>query len=174
MRLRPPPRAPTRGFTLVEVMLVTTIFAIVVAAALPSFNAIVVRNRLSTQANALVSDLAYARSEAVRRSATVSVCASVDGVTCASATDWGSGRIVFFDAVGDGVFNANDLLLRTYRATSGDALTNAPARSGVTFQRDGTLLALTTFTVCHSGYTGYQVSLMNIGRPRLVPTTAPC
>jgi prepilin-type N-terminal cleavage/methylation domain-containing protein len=58
--------AGTSGLTLMELMVTVAILAILVALAMPSFNAFVAKGRLSGAAEALAQDLQLARSEALR------------------------------------------------------------------------------------------------------------
>lgn len=62
------------GFTLIELMVTISILAILSTIAVPGFQALIQNSRATTLANELVSTFNYARSEAVRRGATVSVC----------------------------------------------------------------------------------------------------
>ena len=66
---------PSRGgFTLVETLAVVALLALIVVMATPSFVAWHVRDQVDARAKALASTLAYARSEALRRGARVTVC----------------------------------------------------------------------------------------------------
>jgi type IV fimbrial biogenesis protein FimT len=56
-----------RGFTVVELMVTVTVAGILLAVAVPSFNATSARARLEGVTNELSVDLQYARSEAIRR-----------------------------------------------------------------------------------------------------------
>ena len=98
----------SRGFTLVEMLVVMTISAILIAAAVPAFQWTIARNRISDATNQLLSHLEYARMEASRRGNTVSLCrstnpnAAVAALACSSAAtatadgnDWAAGWIVF-------------------------------------------------------------------------------
>ena len=98
----------SRGFTLVEMLVVMTISAILVAAAVPAFQWTIARNRVSDATNLLLSNMEFARLEAVRRGNTVSICRTLDPnapvatLACSSASsatvdgnDWAVGWIVF-------------------------------------------------------------------------------
>ncbi|MEO8186265.1 MAG: GspH/FimT family pseudopilin [Burkholderiaceae bacterium] len=95
-----------RGFTLVEMLVVMTISAILVAAAVPAFQWTIARNRISDATNQLLSHLEYARMEASRRGNAVSLCRTLDAnlatPVCSSAStagvdgnDWAVGWVVF-------------------------------------------------------------------------------
>jgi prepilin-type N-terminal cleavage/methylation domain-containing protein len=97
----------SRGFTLIEMLVVMTISAILVAMAIPTFERMLRSSRVSSAANSLLAALDVARSEAIRRNVVVTVCRSlnpdapVGAVNCSSAADanypendWASGWIV--------------------------------------------------------------------------------
>jgi prepilin-type N-terminal cleavage/methylation domain-containing protein len=115
-----------RGFTMVEVLVVMTISAILLALAIPSFERLLRTNRVSSATNSMLAAMDLARSEAVRRSGVVTVCRSTNAdapnPACSSAAaggyadnDWASGWIVFAKApanvVNLGTVEANDELL---------------------------------------------------------------
>lgn len=81
-----------RGFTLVELMITILVGAILLGIAIPSFRTFIQNTRLSGEAGALVYSLTLARDEAVKRDASVEVCASSDGATCTGT--WSQGWIV--------------------------------------------------------------------------------
>lgn len=60
-------RAASRGFTLVEAAIVLAVAAITLSAAAPDFSGFIERQRLDGVASQLVSDIQFARSEAVLR-----------------------------------------------------------------------------------------------------------
>ncbi|MEY6434096.1 GspH/FimT family pseudopilin [Thioalkalicoccus limnaeus] len=90
-------RYRVRGFTLLELMITVALVAILTTLGVPSFREAMQNNRAATQTNDLLAALSLARSEAVRRGAIVSVCPSTDQATCADATDWSTGWILFVD-----------------------------------------------------------------------------
>ncbi|MFT6430737.1 MAG: type IV fimbrial biogenesis protein FimT [Halopseudomonas sp.] len=62
-----------KGFTLIELMVTVAVLAIALAIAVPSFAELIRSNRADSQREALVTALSLARSEAVKRGATVVV-----------------------------------------------------------------------------------------------------
>jgi type IV fimbrial biogenesis protein FimT len=60
-----------RGFTLIELMVVVALAAVLLALAVPNFVATLAKNRFEGAVNEMVTDIQYARSEAVSRNVDV-------------------------------------------------------------------------------------------------------
>lgn len=101
------------GFTLLELIVAITIAAILAALTVPSFLKSVRLNRGVADANGILSVVTLARNEAIKRDATVSLCISSDGSTCASSGTWDVGYLVFVDVNSNGSFGTGDTLIRT-------------------------------------------------------------
>lgn len=87
------------GFTLLELVITVAVLAIALAVAVPSFQGITNRNRLTSVANELVAAVQLARMEALRRNERVVVCPTTDGSAC-SGGNWM--RIVVREAAAGG------------------------------------------------------------------------
>jgi type IV fimbrial biogenesis protein FimT len=77
--LEPMKRSLCCGFTIIELMTVMIIAAILLVIAVPGFNDLLAKRRLEGQANELVTDLAYAKSEAVQRNRSVQLLSGGSG-----------------------------------------------------------------------------------------------
>lgn len=86
--------AASAGFTLIELMTVVSIIAILMMVAAPSLRDAMLGARMTAMVNDTMADLNVARSEAVKRNATVTLCPSANGSTC-NGTNWAQGWIVF-------------------------------------------------------------------------------
>ncbi|MEW6764314.1 MAG: GspH/FimT family pseudopilin [Pseudomonadota bacterium] len=122
-----PPQAPgrprTQGFTLVELMVTIAVAGIILTVGVPSFMSVINGSRLTTTANDLLGDMAYARTEAMRRGQRVTICTSnntnVANPTC-TGTPWTDGWIIFEDLNRNTAFEAGETLLRVHEATPGN------------------------------------------------------
>jgi type IV fimbrial biogenesis protein FimT len=104
-----------RGFTFIEMLIVVSISAIVLTLATPSFGTMIRNNRLTSQVKSYTDTLNLARSEAVKRRISVTVCKSSDGATCVTSGDFSQGWIVFTDdKTTIGTVDAEESILQVY------------------------------------------------------------
>jgi type IV fimbrial biogenesis protein FimT len=164
-------RAQQRAFTLIELMTGILILAVLVGLAVPSFSSFTANSRVTATTNSLVTALNLARSESMRRSTPVSVCASTDGATCAFAPtttagtySWSGGWIVFTDGTGSaGKLDGTDVLLQGWPAAGG-GLTASFALPYVQYDARGmmNLSSVTSFSVYKPGCTGAHLSQLSV------------
>ncbi|GAB3350085.1 GspH/FimT family pseudopilin [Chromohalobacter beijerinckii] len=83
----------SRGFSLLELLIVLVIFAIMASIAVPSFQSLRQQQQLTDASNELVAALRLARGEAIMREDEVTLCASADGATC-GGDDWAKGWLL--------------------------------------------------------------------------------
>lgn len=163
-----PMKMQQAGFTLVELMVTLTIVVVLTSMAVPGFQTMLVGHRLETAADTLASDFRFARAEAVKRSAQVSICASNSGTACTGSGGlWKEGWIVFVDDDGDGVFETGDEIVRVQDAFSGIASIASASpgsdRQFFVFQPTGwSQAASQTFLVTPAGSSGVAARLVCI------------
>lgn len=108
------------GFTLIELMVTLSVFAILLTIGIPSLQMFIQNSRLQSQSASLVGDFNYARAEAVRLGSPVVVCASADGASCSGVQTWETGWVVFNDRDADNTVDAAELpVLRAAPALGG-------------------------------------------------------
>jgi len=113
------------GFTLVELMVALAVAAILLSLGIPSFQSTITNNRLTTQANEMVTLFSLARSEAINRRAEVRVV-PVD------PSDWSQGMSVIADTNKDGDFTDSEDLLRLSSPLEGESILTADASNNLT------------------------------------------
>lgn len=64
---------PQHGFTIIELMITVVIVAILAAIGVPSFNELILSTRIKNAASDIYGSLIYARSEAIKRGANVTI-----------------------------------------------------------------------------------------------------
>lgn len=166
-----------RGFTLVELLVVLTISAILVAAAVPSFVWLMSTTRVSNAANTLSAAFERARSEAVRRGTVVSICRTLNPnaiesapITCTNAAgggyaagDWSAGWVMFEkrQPTAAGLFDWNggvdpDVVLQREQSITPGAsrllIVSNVAGAAVAYDRFGSAASSTpSFSIDHRG-----------------------
>lgn len=89
--------ARSRGFTLIELMVVLAVATVLLTIGIPSFRSLIANQRASTSINEVLASFRLARSEAIKTARSVTVCKSEDGATCDDAVEWEAGWIVFLN-----------------------------------------------------------------------------
>ncbi len=132
------------GLTMTELMVSLTIGSILMAIGVPSYRYVTNSNRATTEINALLGDMQFARSEAIKEGQPVTICplsGSPGNYTCNTNSNvWNTGWIVFSDINGNGsVDTGTDTVLRVQQAfaTATDSLTSDNNVYGVTYNREG-------------------------------------
>jgi type IV fimbrial biogenesis protein FimT len=171
------PVSGTRGFTLSELCASLAVLAILSMLAAASMSSTLSSNRVYAAQTEFVAYLAFARSEAVRRSTTVVVgaAAPVEG------NGFGGGWNVWVDDNGNGLYDAGETLLRAHEALPstvviGDGSTNSIAFTSLGFLTPGAALDV---KVCPSdaALAGFDITIQPNGLAdvRDVPShSTPC
>jgi type IV fimbrial biogenesis protein FimT len=146
------------GFTLIELLTALSVLAILVALAVPSYREFTRNTQLTTAHNDLVTAFSLARSEAIKRSARVEVCASANGTACSNDTDWATGWLV--------QVQGGERLQMWPSPGNGVVATGTVAR--LIYQPIGTVEAGGVFNLSWSGCSGnrkHEVTVLIAGSP---------
>ena len=151
-----------KGFTLIELMIVLIIAGIAMSAAIPAFQGMIVRNRISTQTNEFLLTLNLARSEALR----VGGIVTIQAASPVSGNRFGGGWCVVVNNPG----NCAGTLVRSFPALTG--ATTLDSVEGVNLIQFNSLGGLANtanqmnFDLCYPSYDGRRIVISLIGRSK--------
>jgi type IV fimbrial biogenesis protein FimT len=137
-------RSRQSGVTMVELIITMTIAGILLAMGVSGYKYVTKSNRSSSEINALLGDMQFARYEAVKEGLPVTICpaASASATACNVTTTWSGGWIVLSNSLSGTTGTANVLRrqlpfssLTSNIASTDDTLTSTV--SSVIFNREG-------------------------------------
>ncbi len=129
-----------RGFTLIELMITLVILAIVITVGAPSLAGFVASQRVRTTASDLMSDMAFARAEAIKESRRV-IMQRLAGAT----STWKDGWNICVDMDGDNACSAGEVR-KSATPLSGRTkicATTAELDNSIVFRPDGRIVRTT-------------------------------
>ena len=142
--LKQPARFISRGFTLIEAMVVVGILAILGALAGPNMIQFIRAREVESAAKKIGAAALFARSEAIKRNGPVLLCAGITG-TCAAtpaSSDWTGGWRICYDRNADGACDTGTTSdpnpIRVEAAQPLNITFSGPA-SRLQFNADGTM-----------------------------------
>jgi type IV fimbrial biogenesis protein FimT len=129
------------GFTLVELLVVISITAILLAIGVPSFRHFMVKREIAAEAADFSRDINLARTEAIKRGVSVTVCRSdnpeATAPNCAApGGDWASGWLVY---VGPASYDPTpaDIIRVQPKWGGGSVTNNSPSLNRIEYQPSG-------------------------------------
>ncbi len=171
------------GFSLIELMAAIVVLAIIISMAVPSFSTVIKNNRMTTLTNQLILGLNLARSEAVKRGATVILCRSAAPKTAGcggSSKNWTTGWIIFESQDTNTTYDSGtDIILRRSEVSSSDLriMANTLADTAIAFNADGFKASTgdSIFAICddrdddgsYDEEYGREITVSGTGRPGL-------
>ena len=127
-------RSSVRGFTLVEAMVTVSMIAILLAIAAPSMSGFLASQRVRAGSFDVYAALVYARSEAIKRHANVSLVAPTSDWSAGWTIQDGSANVLRTQDTLNGLTVTSNVATLTYRLdgrlTSGSALVVVDSQTG--------------------------------------------
>jgi type IV fimbrial biogenesis protein FimT len=169
------------GFTLIELLIVVAIAAILASLAVPSFRTMLVKRSTQSAADTLVSDMRYARTQALQRSTRVVMCSLAANSTSSCSGDtpsWVNGWLIFVDKNNDDIVNGSDEILRVQQPMANIASIQSllPSNDNPRFRFEAngwTKASSQTFYITPTGIvpagSTQLVCISNQGRPSVRP-----
>ncbi len=151
------------GFTLTELMVTIAIAAILLTIGLPSFQATIRSNRVSTANNEMVASIAMARSEAMRNKRGAAICAAAGANACGN--DWNNGWLVWADRNADRTLDAGETVVRYVQPHTHLTLQADNGGAALGFDSRGAAASAVSFTLqptdCPAGHEVVNTIAMN-------------
>ena len=167
-------KAKSTGFTLTEALITLAVVGVLIRVALPSLTDFLEDMQLSSNTNDLFSSLFLARSEAVKRNATVSLC-KIDPnspASCDNSDTWQSGWIAFVDLDSDGIRDTGETILETYTGmNSNTAVSSTGFSNFISYQPSGATNTVGSINVCVNNTIAQDIIINATGRPRIADST---
>ncbi|MCP4995592.1 MAG: prepilin-type N-terminal cleavage/methylation domain-containing protein, partial [Gammaproteobacteria bacterium] len=129
---------PSKGFTLVELLITIAIAIILTSTATNSFSSLYTSSAITTSINTFVAHLQLARSEAIKRGVRVVMCPSSNKTSCTGGVRWDTGFILYTDTNRNRRLDSDEVLLKTSQATHHSIqIRSTPGRKKLTFRPTG-------------------------------------
>jgi type IV fimbrial biogenesis protein FimT len=173
------------GFSLIELMVAITVFAILTALAVPAMSDFMKRNTVSNQTTDFLAAIRFARSTAVTRGTMVSICASTTSSNttpvCAATSTLNTGWLIYTTTKAGDAYKTTDELLRVAQDVSNASIQGNPAVPVTTFDaRGSSTYGTLKFYVCAKGagdtvgrsalrYSGRRIDVQSGGRAGTTP-----
>lgn len=158
------PPSKYAAFTLLESLISLIIISITLAFAFPNLSSILLRNRMDAVITEFSSALYLARSEAIKRGVTVTLCSSTNGSSCNTSNTnaiagWQQGWLLFADSNADATVDNNDSVIRVYRNPKSEftLIGNTYVKTKIHYLPTGRITVLGgTINVCANNQNQYR------------------
>lgn len=160
------------GFTIIELMVIMAILAITLAFGVPQINNVVTDNRRVDALNRVSANLAYARSEAIKRSTPISVAAI-------APPNWDQGWTVYNDTDGDLALTAGEELRveGSLNLPPTTTITSCDGCGDIIFNPDGSVNAAVTLQLVDTKVIEYKadrdLNIDSVGRVNITKVPYP-
>jgi type IV fimbrial biogenesis protein FimT len=170
-------RLMQRGITMIELLIATSIVAILAGIAMPAFSSVLEASRSSSARAALLASYMSAVSSATMSGSHAVLCPSIDGTACLGNPDWSAGWIVFLDGDGDYEHQADEPIVSQHGPLAGKVrMRSTVGRTKIVIQPSGgNAGSNVTYTLCDGRGAAMAESLVLSNRGLLhagVPTAA--
>lgn len=126
--LQPGFSTSTRGFSLIELLIVIAIVGLMGRIAFPSFITFVEQEQVKSSARQIAKSITLARSAAIKSGVPVVMCASSSGSDCTGT--WSDGWLVFRDDDRDTEADSGEPIIRSFDISESLAAITATASDG--------------------------------------------
>ena len=176
------PGCGSKGFTLLEALVVLALMAALVALAAPSLSGLRQKHQMQSQAEQMLSSLMLARSEALQRQQRVTLCVLGLGGGCATEGSWAQGWLVFVDGPDNAVRDSTETVLMVHPALPPflKLQGNATVNRYVSYGPEGRSQSISggfqagTLTLCAPGQNAtWRLVINAVGKPRLESAVLP-
>jgi type IV fimbrial biogenesis protein FimT len=147
------------GFSLIELLTGLTVAGVLGSLSI-GMSDMIGSHAITAEVNSLMTDLALARSESIKRRKTITLCTSSDGTSCSKSAAWRNGWIIFVDSNRNRKIDGEDQLLRNHGPlrTGSDLHYGSDYFHYVMYSGDGMVFPGATFTFCSKN--GYRRAII--------------
>lgn len=164
------------GFTLVELLISLSVIGIMMSVGVPLLLTFMEEVQLKSDTNDMFFSLILARSEAVTRNATVSLCKINPNSpeSCDNSKSWESGWIAFVDLDSDGVRDGGEIIFNSYTGmNTNSAVSSTNFSNSISYLPSGSSNTNGTITICVNNNVAKNIFVNATGRPRVSGSSCP-